>query len=53
MRENATLHRSYPNVKHLGISNVCFHTAAGVKVECLECIDKLVWDTVKCQYFPE
>ena len=33
--ENATLHHACLHVEH-GISNVCFHTAAGVKVECLE-----------------
>ena len=48
--ENATLPHSSLNVEHLCISNVCFHTAAGVKVEY---VDEFVWDPVKFQYFPE
>ena len=51
--ENATLPHSSLNVEHLGISNVCFHTAAGIKVECIEYVDEFVWDPVKFQYFPE
>ena len=51
--ENATLPHSCLNVKHLGISNAFFHTASGVKVECLEYVDEFVCDTVKFQYFPE
>ena len=34
--ENVTLPNSSLNVEHLCISNACFHTAAGVKVECFE-----------------
>ena len=40
------------NVEHLCISNSCFHTAAGVKVDRLEYVDEFVWDPVKFQYFP-
>ena len=51
--ENATLRHACLHVEHLGISNACFHTAAGVKVECLEYADEFVRDPVKFQYVPE
>ena len=51
MGENATLPHSCLNVEHLGISNVCFHTATGVNVEGLEYVDVFVRDPVEFQYF--
>ena len=42
MGENATLSHSCLNIDHPCISKVCFHTAAGVKVDCLEYVDDFV-----------
>ena len=39
--ENETLHRACPNIEHLYITNACIHTAAGMKVECLEYVDDM------------
>ena len=42
-----------PKSATVGISNVCFHTATGVKVEGIEYVDEFVRDPVKFRYFPE
>ena len=47
--ENATLPHSSLNIEHIGISNACFHTAAGINGY----VGTFVWDPVKFQYFPE
>ena len=49
MGEKATMPHACLTAEHLGISNVRFHTAAGVKLKCLEYVDDFIREPVKFQ----
>ena len=38
-------------VEYLGISNACLHTAAAVKVQCLEYVDEFIREPLKVSIF--
>ena len=50
--EHANMTRACLYVERLCITNACFHTEAGMEVECLDYVDEFVRIPVMFKYFP-